>query len=109
MALLVTKGISLAGQAADLVAASGGGDTLTPGDHVVLEVNNGDGTSTNVTLVTPGNDQFGSPNADLVIAVAAGKRCKIGPIDRRFADPADGKAHISYSKVTSLTVGACSI
>lgn len=109
MALLVTKVISLAGQAADLVAASGGGDTVTPGDHVILEVNNGDGTATVVTLVTPGKDKFGSPEADLTVSVAAGKRAKIGPIDRRFADPADGKAHVTYSKATSLTVGVCTI
>lgn len=57
MAALTTQVLVPGGSASTLVAASGGGDTATPGDGVFLEVLNSDASSKTVTLVTPGTDR----------------------------------------------------
>lgn len=108
MAALVNNVIKLSGQNATLVAAGAAGDIITPGDHVFLEVLNGSGASVDVTIPLQGNDDFGRPNAPLVVAVAAGARSKIGPLTHRIADPATGKVPVSYSATGSVSVGAFS-
>ena len=116
MALLTYKTPALTGTSLAMAAASVGGDTIrsSPGGVIqmdntgtpsrkitgILVVTNGDSTSTDVTLVTPG------AAADLVIAVAAGATQLIGPLGDELEDPADDLIDITYSKVTSLTVGA---
>lgn len=98
-----------------MASASGGGDTIgyssggimqmnsvgvpTPKYNGFLVVRNADATTTNVTLVTPG------ATADIVVAVAAGALKVIGPLTDALVDPATGTISVTYSKVTSLTVG----
>lgn len=102
MAALTTQVLVPGGSASTLVAASGGGDTATPGDGVFLEVLNSDASSKTVTLVTPGTVE-GLAIADRPVTIPAGERWKI-PLTRLYAGP-DGQASITYSAVTSLTVG----
>ncbi|MER7131256.1 hypothetical protein [Streptosporangium saharense] len=99
---MTTQVLVPGGSASTLVAASGGGDTATPGDGVFLEVNNGAGSSVTVTLATPGTVD-GLAIADRAISIPAGERWKV-PISRLYAG-ADGQASITYSAVTDVTVG----
>lgn len=116
MALITYQRAALTGTALTMAAASGGGDTIgysegailhmsstgvpTPKYNGVVVVTNGDATSTDVTVVTPG------ATADIVVAVAAGATKVIGPLTDALCDPATGLISLTYSKVTSLTVGA---
>ena len=116
MALLAYATPAIAGTTLTMAAASAGGDTIpssrtgviqmdntgTPTRKItgILVVTNGDATSTDVTIVVPGTA------ADKVIAVAAGATKLIGPLGDELEDSADDLIDITYSKVTSLTVGA---
>lgn len=100
MALLTINDASAGIQNADtmLVAAAGGGDTVEPGARsagwstgVVLIVRNADATPTNVTV------------NGVVYAVPATNGLAIIPVTGFY--PKNAKT-ITYSKVTSLTVGA---
>jgi hypothetical protein len=91
---------------AGLAAAAGGGDSFFMTGKDVLLVNNGSGGTITVTLVAVA-DNFGVTNAahNLTFAILAGKLCAIGPLTlARFKD-ANGLCQITYSGVTSLTVG----
>ena len=103
MAALDLQVLPPGGAKSVLVAATLGGDTCPAGDGVFLEVNNGGGSSVTVTLATPGTYQ-GFAIADQATPVPAGERWKI-PVPRIFA-AADGRCSITYSGVTTVTVGA---
>lgn len=92
-----------------LVAAAGGGDAVAPGAGVFLCVNNGGGASITVTLVVPATRVYESNVAitSPVITVVNATKRWIGPIDAvTFADPTTGLCTITYSGVTTVTVGA---
>lgn len=103
MAALTLQTLVPGGSASTLVAAAGGGDTCPAGDHVFLEALNGSGAPITITLVTPGTVD-GLAIADRAVIVPAGERWKI-PVGRGYA-AADGQCSITYSGVTTLTVGA---
>lgn len=105
MALLAKQQITEAGLAPAFVAAGGTGDEFEPGENTYLEVINGSGASVDVTVVTP-KTHHGHAVADNVTAVPAGQRRKIGPLAKEdYANPADGKADVTYSATGSVTVG----
>lgn len=105
MADLIAQEIDLDGLAAAYSAASVGGDTLTPNIDVFLHVKNGGGSSINVTVVTPNLAAGGLAIADSVTAIPAASDRFIGPFPaKHFARSSDGKADITYSAVTSVTV-----
>jgi hypothetical protein len=108
MATLTTQQVLQAGAAPTTQAAAGGGDKITPGDNVWLEVTNGGGSPITVTVncVTPSN--YGT-DEDLVVSVTNGTTRRIGPIDARRFAAADGLAAIAYSGVTTVTVAAWKI
>lgn len=87
--------------AAAATAANAGGDTAPVGPGRFLYVNNGSGGSITVTLATPGTVS-GLAIADPTYAVAAGKHAII-PLGAVFRGSI-GRAAITYSAVTSLTV-----
>ncbi|WKV74224.1 hypothetical protein AW27_023570 [Streptomyces sp. PCS3-D2] len=99
-ALPVDGGASLTD---NLTAAEAGGDTAPTGTGRFLVVANGSGGSITATLATPGTVS-GLDIDDAAVVVAAGKTSII-PLSRAFAG-ANGRAAITYSAVTSLTVGA---
>jgi hypothetical protein len=102
MAALTTQVLVPGGSESTLAAAAGGGDTCAAGDGVFLELDNAGGSSVTVTLATPGTVD-GLAIADRAVAVPAGERWKI-PVPRMFAK-ADGRCDLTYSGVTSVTVG----
>lgn len=104
MAALTTQSISGPSSLPTFAAASAGGDTVTPSNDSFLVVKNGSGASINVTLDVPGNDEFGNANADLVVAVAASTERYI-PVRSAKLVQSNGNVNITYSAVTSVTVG----
>ncbi|MFN7019900.1 MAG: hypothetical protein ACK4WH_01055 [Phycisphaerales bacterium] len=93
-------------------AANSGGDALVnPRGNAILVVANGGGGSINVTIAVgsgfttrPADGTFPSQTvSNLVVAVPAGATRVIGPIPPAYND-GNGKAQISYSGVTSVTV-----
>lgn len=104
MATIAPQEISKAGAVITLAPANGGGDKFQAGPGLMLRVKNGDSGSHNVTVARPVPCSMGF-NHDLVVAVAAGATEEIGPFpSSEFAD-ALGFVNLTYSAVTSVTVG----
>lgn len=103
---LSTTTISVATGTVDLVgaltAATVSGDTAEVGTGKFLVVNNGDATSKTVTIVTPGT-RSGLAISDGSYVVAAGDVAVV-PLGDVFRG-STGRAAITYSAVTSVTVG----
>lgn len=104
MATLTPQQIAQAGIVPSYAAAAVGGDKVQPIAGSYIEVINGSGGSINVTLDSVAPSNYGT-DIDVIVAVAAGARKKI-PVGNaaRFAGP-DGLVAITYSAVTSVTVG----
>lgn len=80
------------------------GDTFLPNGRSFVTVENGSGGSITVTVVVPGNDDFGNARPDHSVTVAAGTERDI-PINRaEFVDPATGLVTVICSAVTSVTI-----
>jgi hypothetical protein len=106
MAALSNQEVKRAGLKPAYASANGGGDTFEPGENVYLHAKNGSEASITVTIVTPGK-VIGADIADVAVAIPGGEERMIGPFpSRHFADPTTGKASITYSGVTSLTIAA---
>lgn len=105
MATLTTQNITTAGITPSYVAAAGGGDKVVPGAGTFVHVKNASGGSITVTLVTPSTVDSTLAVGDRAIAVGAGAEAQIAVPDTLYRDPADGLASITYSGVTSLTIG----
>lgn len=101
VAVPVSTGI--ADVAAQAAAATSGGDTAPVGPNRFLYVNNADASSKTVTIATPGTVE-GHAIGDASVAVAAGKHAII-PLHNVYRG-ATGRASITYSAVTSVTVAA---
>lgn len=84
--------------------------TVTVGDTVPTQskviVRNASGGSINVTIVTPGNDQYGNARPDIVTAVANSAMYAFGgPFPADLGDPANSNlVTIICSVVTSVTL-----
>lgn len=105
MTLLATQAITIAGTVETLAAASGGGDTCKPDEGAFLAVKNGDATSKTVTLATPGNLPTGDAYPDKAYTIPAGQTWYIPVPPAIYRDPSTGLCAITYSGVTSVTVG----
>lgn len=105
MATLAIQTIDNDGLTPAYVAAAAGGDKAVPGPGSYLHVKNGSAGSINVTLVTPGTVDGNLAVGDRVVAVGAGAESKIA-VGNLYRDPADGLAAITYSAVTTVTVGS---
>ena len=103
MADLTVTNIEAAGTAVSLAAAAGGGDSFAGTGKEVLIVANGSGSPINVTIATH-KTVNGLDVPDRVVAVAAGAR-KYIPVGKEHVDSSDGNVDISYSDVTTVTVG----
>lgn len=105
MATLTVQQVLQAGIVPSYVDAAAGGDKFQPGANVWLHVKNGSGGVITVTVDSKVPSNYGD-DVNLVNSVAAGAEEIMGPFPpSRFASPTDGLADISYSGVTSLTVG----
>ena len=106
MALLTTQQTTSAGAAITLVAAAGGGDTADISNgRTIIWAKNGSGGAITVTIDTPGTVD-GLAIANQAVSVPAGGERLIGPLNPAVYGQI---ASITYSGVTSLTVGAVSI
>ncbi len=106
MAALTTNVVPNTGLRIDnlFAAASGGGDTCETGAGIELHVKNGGGSPVTVTLAYPGKydgDQTVSGRT-FVVPITTGHT--VIPVRDVYRDPATGRAAITYSGVTSVTV-----
>jgi hypothetical protein len=102
MAVLAVQDTVLTGGILTLAAAAGGGDSFVNDGRTTLVVNNGSGSSINVTITSPTPCSHGGLH-DLVVAVGAGVQKGIGPFSvERFG----ASVAIAYSLATSITVAA---
>ena len=112
MALLVAQTIVEAGIVPSYAAATGGGDTLnnSAGDNM-LHIKNGSGSPITVT-VTAQNATFAVPSvgdttkANAVEVIANGTESMMGPFPTGAFNDSANLIAITYSDVTSLTIGA---
>lgn len=102
MAILTAQKLPLGGLQPAYANAAGGGDQAPIGEKLVLHVRNGDATAKTVTVATPGTV------GDLAVADASQVIPASGnafiPLKAVFRDPATGRAAITYSAVTAVTV-----
>ncbi|MGW3674635.1 hypothetical protein [Streptomyces sp. NPDC005166] len=107
MALIAAQPVTTAGLAPTYTSASAGGDQAPVGGGYFLEVRNGGGASITVTVVTPGTYKgFAIADAALVIPAAGSG---VIPLDSVYRNPSTGRADITYSAVTSVTVGVLQV
>lgn len=102
MALLTHQAPKLAGTTITYAAASAGGDTMGRTAGGSLRVKNASAGAVTITVVTPGNTQYGQSDPDIPVVVAAGAEVAIGPFPDSLA--VDGVISVTYSAVTSVTV-----
>ena len=106
MAALATQSIRRSGVNPAYVAATGGGDTCTPGMRTFLHIKNGGASPITVTLDAVAIPETDMLVADLAVVVTNAQERMIGPIDPpTFARASDGQCAITYSSATSVTVG----
>lgn len=105
MAALTVTPITRAGIPGTLVAAAGGGDTFANTGKEFLEVVNGGGAPITVTIAVPYTvDGITLPGK--TVSVTNGQRRLIGPFPSNiYNDPTLQTVGITYSAVTSVTVG----
>jgi hypothetical protein len=102
MAVLTAQTVPLGGLQPTYAAAASGGDQAPVGEKLVLHVRNDDASSKTVTLATPGT-VGGLAIADAAQTIPAGGDALI-PLKSTYRDPATGRAAVTYSAVTSVTV-----
>jgi hypothetical protein len=110
MALLTVQRPVVSGITPTYGAAAGGGDTFAPataGLHFI-HIKNGGGAPINLTINDPTSQ--GPPSAtqfnpDVVVAVTNGQERMIAIDPARFINPANGLVELTYSAVTSVTIG----
>src|SRR3954471_8190504 len=109
MATLVVQDITTAGQVpSSLVSAAGGGDQFPNDGRTMLEVANGGGGSITVTIASQKPCDQG-PTHHPTLAVAASATKRIGPFDPARYNDSNGMVQVSYSGVSSVTVGVSSL
>ncbi|MET9999832.1 hypothetical protein ABZ069_23160 [Streptomyces microflavus] len=102
MAALTAQPVPTAGLTPTYAAAAGGGDTAPIGTNLLLHVINGGGAPVTLTIVTPGTAD-GLAIADTAKAIAAGASAFV-PLRPVYRNPVTGRAALTYSGVTSVTV-----
>jgi hypothetical protein len=108
MALLTTVTATLAGTNPGFVAANAGGDTMQYQPNSFLHVRNASGSSVTVTVVVPGNTEFGVAQPDPTVSVPATTGERLIRLTQGLVDPATGLINVTYSAVTSVTVAVIS-
>lgn len=89
-------------------SAESGGDYFTNNGNSLLYVANGSGSSIDVTITGQNNCSQGFKH-DLTVAVGAGASKFIGVLKQTQYNDVNQRVQISYSDVTTLTVGVIKI
>lgn len=105
IATLSVQDVTSAGTVPTYAAAAGGGDQFSNDGKTYLHVKNGGGSSINVTIASQVACSQGSTH-NTVVAVANGAEKMIGPFPPERFNDASGFVQVTYSAVTSVTVGA---
>lgn len=109
MATLSVQSVTAAGVVpAALVAAAGGGDQFSNNGQTVLDVANGGGSPITVTIASQVPCSQGSTH-NSTVTVANGATKRIGPFPITRFNDTGGFTQVTYSAVTSVTVGAFSL
>ena len=104
MAVLTAVTVSRSGVTFTPVSAAGGGDSFANAGQQIFYCKNAGVSSVNVTFaVTATVDGLAATNR--VVAVAAGAERLIGPFPTGTYNDVNGNVQITYSGVTSVTVG----
>ncbi|MCA1571914.1 MAG: hypothetical protein LC798_16705 [Chloroflexi bacterium] len=106
MALLQPQQVVPTGLNPGMQAATAGGDKVLPSATTWLRVTNAGAGSVTVTVETAAPSTLEDRPNVVVVVPADGSRM-IGPLSEpRFSGSVDGLASVTYSGVTSVTVGA---
>lgn len=106
MATLTVQQIAVTGITPSFASAAVGGDQFLNNGKCFLEVKNGSGGDITVTIATQATTG-GYAVADQTVTVAATTGDKmIGPFPPDLFNDSSGYVQVTYSGVTSLTVGA---
>ena len=105
MATLQPQVVTLLGITPTLVAAEAGGDEFVNSGRDFIHIKNGGGAAIDVTINSQVNCNQGVDH-DVVVSVPATTGEKfIGPFPKDRFDDAANKVQITYSAVTSVTIG----
>lgn len=105
MATLTYQRSEILGTAYAAVAASGGGDQVVASSRGAVLISNGSVAPITVTVVVPGDTEYGQAEPDFTVSVPAGGARLVGPFPDDLADE-EGLVSLTYSGVTSLTIAA---
>jgi tryptophan synthase beta subunit len=110
MALLTALGaVVAAGLRIDnLVAANGGGDSFANTGVQRFIIKNADASPKTVTFITQKTVGGGLAVADEAVVVPAGQTYIAGPFPPDLYNDGNGQVQVTYSAVTSVTVGVIS-
>ncbi len=103
MATLVPQDVSTAGVVPTYAAATSGGDQFANDGKTMVHVKNG-GTTTTVTVASQQACSQGATH-NTAVAVTSGGERMIGPFDTSRYSDSGGNVLLTYSAVTSLTIG----
>lgn len=111
MATLSTQAVNRAGVGPTYAACAGGGDRFTPSSNTYLHVKNGSGGALTVTVAATRVPKPNQTISNNVVSVPAAGERMIGPFpwEDYVATDGSGLADITYSGVTSLTIGVFQI
>lgn len=103
MALLTVQQVSQPSTTPSYGAVSSSDTIANVDDRMFLIVKNASGTADTVTLVIPGNDQFGSaiPDPTVSVPITTGERWI--PLIPAMADPSTGLITVTHSQTASVT------
>lgn len=109
MATLTVQQTDLDGVVPSYVACAGGGDEFLNDGKTMLHLKNGSGGALTVTVDSLVNCNQGTDH-NSVTSVGATAEAMIGPFGiTRFNDSSTGRAAITYSGVTSLTIAVIKV
>lgn len=103
MALLTVQTVSAPSLTPSYSAVAASDTIAITDDRTFLHVKNGSGTIDTVTIVIPGNDQFGSAVPDPTVAVPITTGDRMIPLTPAMADPATGLITVTHSQTATVT------
>lgn len=104
MATLSVQTINRDGLEATYSACAGGGDEFANAGDEFIHIKNGSGGDITLTIVTQATVD-GQAVGDRTVVITAGEERLIGPFPTGTYNDGAGKVQLTYSGVTSLTIG----